>query len=498
MRFALSLPEPIELLKQERLKKLEKIRGLGIDPFPSRWPDQEKRQTIAVIRELGLDAKVYTAGRVVAWREHGALIFADLKDESDRIQLLFNQKDLDDREIELLGLLDLGDFLGVSGTLVRTQAGELTIKISSFVLLTKSLHPLPSQFYGLKDPEERYRKRYLDLLFNPKIKEFFELRSRVLELIRDFLIKEKGYLEVETPVLHPIYGGGLARPFKTHHYALDQDLYLRIANELYLKRLIVGGLEKVFEMNSVFRNEGIDREHNPEFTLLETMEAYADYQKNMGLVEEMFETVVKKIFGGTMIDYSTQKIDFKRPWRRVALWDLIKEKLGLGFSSISLDEALKIAKQYNLKIDEYQKTPGFISVALFEEVLAKDLIQPTLVMNYPVETAVLAKRCQNDKRLVENFEIYIAGLECGTNYSELNDPLELKARLLDERKKEKLGDDEAHQMDEDFIEALEYGMPPTSGIGPGIDRVVMILANAPSIREVILFPTLREKSESNK
>ena len=528
MRFALSLPEPIELLRQERIKKLDKIRDLGFDPYPSRWVHQNQREPIAKAREKILDSPVFISGRLIAQRKHGALTFADLNDESGRIQLLFSKKELSDLLNQLLDLLDLGDFIGISGVLLKTASGELSARVSDFSILTKSLRPLPSAFYGLKDVEERYRKRYLDLLANPEVKKFFELRSKVIEGIRRFLIDKKGYIEVETPILQPIYGGGLARPFKTHHHALNQELYLRIATELYLKRLIVGGFEKVFEINRVFRNEGVDTKHNPEFTLLETMEAFADYQKNMGLVEEMFETVVKKILGTTIIKYSSSEIDFKRPWKRVALWDLIKEKTGVDFWKISEKEAEKLVEKYHLNIDKYkqslseprslkqslrpedsglkqslrsaelQKTVGSISVALFEEVLAKDLIQPTLVTNYPQEIAPLAKKCQNDKRLVENFEIYINGLECGTNYSELNDPLELRDRLLDERRKEKLGDSEAHQMDNDFIEALEYGMPPTSGIGPGIDRIVMILANVASIREVILFPTLRGKAELNK
>lgn len=487
------MPEPIELLRQERIKKLDKIRELGFDPYPSRWVLQNQREPIIKVREKDLDSQVFASGRLIAQRKHGALTFADLKDESGEIQLLFSKKDLSDLLNQLLDLLDLGDFIGISGVLLKTASGELSVRVSDFSLLTKSLRPLPSAFYGLKDVEERYRKRYLDLLTNPEVKKFFELRSKVIEEVRRFLIEKKGYVEVETPILQPIYGGGLARPFKTHHHALNQELYLRIATELYLKRLIVGGFEKVFEINRVFRNEGIDTKHNPEFTLLETMEAFADYSANMELVSEMFETVVKKIFGTTIVKYSNSQIDFKRPWKRVALWDLIKEKIGVDFGKISLKEAEKLVEKNHLKIDKYQKTAGSISVALFEEVLAKDLIQPTLVTNYPQEIAPLAKRCENDKRLVENFEIYINGLECGTNYSELNDPLELRERLMDERKKEKLGDSEAHQMDNDFIEALEYGMPPTSGIGPGIDRIVMILANVASIREVILFPTLREK-----
>jgi len=340
--------------------------------------------------------------------------------------------------------------------------------------------------------EERSRKRYLDLIMNPRVKKVFEMRSKIVNAHREFLVN-RGYYEVETPILHPIYGGALARPFKTYHNALGIPLYMRISTELYLKRLIVGGFEKVFEINKVFRNEGVDRQHNSEFTILETMEAFIDYKENMKLTEEMTEYVIKKVTGGTKIKFQGQEIDLKVPWKRLTMVEAVKEVTGVDFAKIkSLKEAQKVAKDLGVKLDKYLSSAiGLILAAVFEEKAEETLIQPTFLYNYPVETSPLAKKCSDDPRFVERFEHYIAGMECSNNYSELNDPLELAERFKDERKKERLGDEEAHQTDEDFIEAMEYGMPPTSGLGPGIDRLVMILTDSPSIRDVILFPTMR-------
>lgn len=495
------MPAPLDDLRQVKLAKLEKIRALEVDPYPARWSRQDERKSVQSIRESKLGTKATLAGRLMAIRAHGKLTFADLKDESGQIQLSFRENNLSAKVssavlisvYQFLDLLDRGDFIAVYGQTFLTESGEPTVEVEELTLLAKSLRPLPSTFFGLKDVEERYRKRHLDLILNPEIKKFFEIRTKVISLVRDFLIN-RGYLEVETPFLQPIYGGGLARPFKTYHQALESELYLRIATELYLKRLIVGGFERVFELNRVFRNEGVDRSHNPEFTLLETMEAFADYTKNMELVEEMFEWVVYRLFGQRVVTYNNLQIDFKRPWRRITIWQAVKERLGIDFSKIaSLEEGLGLAEEFGVTTEKYQQSIGACSVGIFEKVVAPEIVNPTFVTDYPVETAPLAKRRKDEPRLVENFEIYIAGLECGTNYSELNDPLELRERLTTELKRQHLGDFEAHQMDEDFIEALEYGMPPTSGIGPGIDRIVMILANAPSIREVILFPTLKPK-----
>lgn len=480
--------EPIDNLRKIRLKKLEKIKKLGISPYPARCVrEQLCNEALKLIGK-----KVSVAGRLTSIRGHGGIQFTDMRDASGKIQLVFKKEKLSSSHLELLSLLDLGDFIDASGEVFTTNAGETSVLITDFHLLTKSIRPLPSEWYGLKDVEERYRKRYLDILINPQVKKVFETRSKIIEAHRRFLL-ERGYIEVETPILQPLYGGGLARPFKTYHNALGIPLYMRISTELYLKRLIVAGLEKVFEIAKVFRNEGIDRQHNPEFTLLETMEAYIDYQDNMKLIEEMTEYVVKEVIGGTKVNYQGKEIDFKSPWKRITMVEAVREAIDIDFSKITaLSEAKKIAKNLKVELNTYTGSAiGLILAAIFEEKAEKNLIQPTFLYNFPVETSPLAKRCSDDKRYVERVEHYICGMECSNNYSELNDPIELAERFRDERKKERLGDAEAHQTDKDFIEAMEYGMPPTSGIGPAIDRLVMILTDMPSIRDVVLFPTLK-------
>lgn len=485
--------EPLEKLRRIRLEKLAKIRKLGIDPYPAK---SQKKQTIAEsLKSQGKN--VQTAGRIIGMRAHGGSTFIDLVDQSARIQLFFSKDKLSTVNRELLTLLDTGDFIQVAGKVDKTQAGEITIFVSDFKLLTKSTRPLPSTWYGLKDIEERYRKRYLDLLLNPRVKKVFEIRSQIVQAHRQFLI-DRGYIEVETPVLQTLYGGGLARPFKTYHNALGIPLYLRISTELYLKRLIVAGFEKVFEIARVFRNEGIDRKHNPEFTILETMEAYADYRKNMDLVEEMTEYVVKKTIGSTKVKYQNSTVDFKKPWKKLAMVDAVKEVTRVDFSKITdVDKAKQQAKKLNVLLKPFQKTAGLILAEIFDQKVVETLTAPTIIYDFPVETSPLAK-AGKDPRFVERFEHFVAGMEASNNYSELNDPQDLKLRFQDERKKERLGEEEAHQTDVDFTEALEYGMPPTSGIGPSIDRLVMVLTNSPSIKDVILFPTLKKKDNRNK
>lgn len=482
------MAKPLEDLRKIRLQKLEKIKKLGIDPYPARC---ERKQAVAqAVKMKG--KKVAVAGRIMAMREHGGIGFLDLRDESGKIQLVFKKEKIKGKKAKLLPLLDIGDFIDVQGEVFKTEAGEVSVLVSDFHLLTKSLRPLPSTWHGLKDIEERYRKRYLDLIMNPKVKKIFETRSKIINAHREFLTNN-GYYEVETPILHPVYGGALARPFKTYHNTLGIPLYMRISSELYLKRLIAGGFEKVFEINKVFRNEGIDRQHNPEFTILETMEAYIDYKENMKLIEEMTEYVVKKVIGGTKVKFQGQEIDFKVPWKRVTMAEAVKEATGVDFGKIkSLKKAQKVAQDLGVELDKYLSSAiGLILAAVFEEKAEETLIQPTFLYNFPIETSPLAKRCSDDPAFVERFEHFVAGMECSNNYSELNDPLELAERFKDERKKERLGDEEAHQTDEDFIEAMEYGMPPTSGLGPSMDRLVMILTDSPSIRDVILFPTMR-------
>lgn len=477
----------LESLQKERLKKLKNIQNQGINPYPAKT---SRKQTIEEARKM-LGKKVAVAGRLRSFRPHGKITFADLEDSSGKIQLFFSQSELPGEKYDFLANLDLGDFLQAEGEVFKTQAGEITVRVSAYQLLTKSLRPLPSAWYGLKDVEERYRKRYLDLLINNEVREVSEKRSKMVYAIRKFLIEKKGYVEVENPVLQPLYGGTRARPFKTHHNTLDMDLYLRISNELYLKRLIVGGFEKVFEIGHTFRNEGMDRNHNPEFTMLETMEAYADYLDNMNLIEEMFEYVALEVFGKTKLTYQGVVIDYKRPWTRVKLADLFKKYTGVTFDEIdTLEKATVLAKKLGVEVKDFM-TDGEILLEIFEKKCTDQLIQPTFVYDYPADFYPLAKRKADNPKFVESFDIYVAGMEMGTNYTEQNDPRILREAWDGEKKKAQKGNPEAQKIDDDFLEALEYGMPPTSGIGPGIDRWIMVMTDSPSISDVILFPTLR-------
>jgi lysyl-tRNA synthetase, class II len=477
----------LEALQKERLKKLKNIKRLGINPYPSK---SDRKHTISIARKM-IGKKVSVAGRIRSLRPHGKITFVDIEDASGKIQLLFRQDSLKGEKYDFLSNLDLGDFIETAGEVIKTQAGEITVDVDSFSLLTKSLRPLPSSWYGLKDVEERYRKRYVDMIMNPEVKDVLQKRSKIIASIRDFLINKKGYIEVESPVLQPIYGGTRARPFKTHHNTLDTTFYLRISNELYLKRLIVGGFEKVFEIGHTFRNEGMDRMHNPEFSMLETMEAYADYNDNMNLVEEMFEYVAKEVFRTTKLSYQGKSLEFRRPWARVSLTDLFKKYTGVHFSEIdTLEKATSLAKRLGVEVKDYM-TDGEILLEIFEKKCTDQLIQPTFVYDYPADFYPLAKDKEDNPKLVESFDIYVAGMEMGTNYSEQNDPLKLREAWIQEKKKAKKGNLEAQKLDEDFLTVLEYGMPPTSGIGPGIDRWVMVMTDSPTIADVIAFPMLR-------
>lgn len=482
---------PLDQLIKERVKKLNNIKRLGVDPYPSK---SERSLVIHQARGV-LGRQVKVAGRLRSMRPHGKITFADLEDGTGMIQLFFSQHDLKGEKYDFLANFDIGDFIEASGEVFKTQAGEVSVKVSDYTLLTKTTRPLPSSWYGLKDIEERYRRRYVDLLMNSEVRKVFEIRSKIIYSIRKFLIEEKGYFEIENPILQPLYGGTRARPFKTHHNSLDTNFYLRISNELYLKRLIVGGFEKVFEIGHTFRNEGMDRNHNPEFTMLETMQAYFDYEDNMDLVEEIFEYVCMQVFGKTKLEYQGQALDFKRPWGRVRLADLFKKHTGVHFHDIdSLEKAIVLAKKLGVKIRDFM-TDGEILLEIFEKKCTDQLIQPTFVFDYPADFYPLAKRKVNNPKLVESFDIYCAGMEMGTNYTEQNDPQALREAWKLEKKKAKKGNVEAQKLDEDFIEALEYGMPPTSGIGPGIDRWVMVLTNSPSIQDVIAFPMLRPENK---
>lgn len=487
----------LDQLKQERERKLENIRKQGVNPYPSKVDSKHPRLMIEEARKSE-GKQVVIAGRLRSLRPHGKITFADLEDSTGKMQVFFASQELNGEKYDFLNNLDLGDFLQVEGEVFKTQVGEITVKVKEYALLSKTRRPLPSSWHGLKDIEERNRRRYLDLIMNPDVRKTFEARSKIIYAIRKFLIEEKGYFEVEDPVLQPIYGGTRARPFKTHHNTLKADLFLRISNELYLKRLIVGGFEKVFEIGHTFRNEGMDRNHNPEFTMLETMEAYADYMDNMNLIEEMFEYVALKVFGKTKLTYQGVELEFKRPWTRVKLTDLFKDHTGVDFHEIdTLEKAVSLAKKVGVQVQDYM-TDGEVLLEIFEKKCTDQLIQPTFVYDYPADFYPLAKKKADNPKLVESFDIYVAGMEMGTNYTEQNDPEEIRQAWLKEKEKEAAGNPEAQVLDEDFLEALEYGMPPTSGIGPGVDRWIMVMTDSPSISDVILFPTLKPEKKGEK
>lgn len=491
------MAKPIEDLKKIRLEKLKNIKKLGIDPYPARC---ERAQTVGQALKM-MGKEVAVVGRIRAMRGHGGIQFFDLEDESGKIQLVFKKDALKTSTAKLLPLLDIGDFLAAQGKVFKTKAGEISILVVDCQLLTKSLRPLPSKWHGLKDVEERYRKRYLDLIMNPQAKKTFEIRTKIVSAVREFLDK-KDFVEVETPTLQEIYGGAAARPFVTRHNALKYDFFLKISDELYLKRLIVGGFEKVYEIDKDFRNEGIDRTHNPEFTQMECYWAYADYREMMRLTEELYSFVAKKLLGKTEIEYAGHKIDLKSPWRRLTMKEGLKKYAKIDVDKLSDKEIKKLFKKHNLVAEEKPTLSGVaagfnrgVAIATLFELVESHLIQPTFVYDFPRETTALCKPKTEDKTLIERFEPYIAGFEVGNAYSELNNPLIQKEFFEEQVKAAKSGDREAHPMDEPFIEAMEYGMPPMGGLGLGIDRMVMLLTNNQNIRDVILFPTLKPEKK---
>ena len=487
------MAQPIDQLKNIRLQKLKEIKKLKIDPFPARC--QRKETIFQALKMMNKDVSV--AGRLMAIRGHGAIQFMDLVDESGRIQLVFKKEKLSIFHSQLSILLDIGDFLAAQGEVFKTQAGEISVLVKDFQILAKSLRPLPSAWHGLKDVEERYRKRYLDLLMNPEVKKVFETRTKIISSLREFLDKE-GFLEVETPSLQDIYGGASARPFKTHHSTLDHDFFLKISDELYLKRLIVGSFEKVYEIDKDFRNEGIDRLHNPEFTMMECYWAYADYEQIMKLTEELFAFVAKKVLGMTKFKYADKEIDLKTPWQRITLKEGLKKFAKIDVDKLTDKEIESLLRKHQLVAEDRPTLTGVaagfnrgIAIATLFELVEPYLIQPTFVYDFPKETTALCKQKVEKSDLIERFEPYIAGLEVGNAYSELNDPLVQKEFFAQQVKAAKSGDQEAHPMDEPFLEAMEHGMPPMGGLGVGVDRLVMLLTNSQNIRDVILFPTLR-------
>lgn len=477
-----------EILK-ERLKKIEELRKKGIEPYPysfSKDSDasalQKKYEKLKPEQET--KDKVKVAGRVLAIRDMGGINFLSLLDGTGKIQLVF--KDKLAKEIKDI---DIGDFIGVEGSIFRTKRGELSILVSRFEILSKALRSLPEKWHGLQDIEERYRKRYLDLIINPKSKEVFIIRTKIIESIREFL-NSRGFLEVETPILQRVYGGAAAKPFKTFFNDLKQDVYLRVSDELYLKRLIIGGFEKVYEICKDFRNESIDAQHNPEFTMLEFYQAYIDRDKVADLFEEMMIYISKKILGTTKFEYQGHKIDFGK-WRRISMSQLVNEKFGIKIEKMSDSELLEVAEKYASEKINKKSPRGELINELFE-TFAKKIIEPTIVMDYPKETCPLCKIHRKNPALIERFEPVCCGMELGNAYSELNDPV-LQRKLLEEQVKERKNEAEpwTSELDNDFIQAMEYGMPPTGGLGLGIDRLVMLLTNSSSIRDVIFFPFMK-------
>jgi lysyl-tRNA synthetase class 2 len=481
-------------LMQVRIEKLAELKNKGINPFGSKFETTHQIQEVIDRAQELIESQeeVVVAGRLMAKRGHGKAGFANLQDVSGQVQIYSRVNDVGEEIHDLFKKADIGDILGVSGTVFITHKGELTIAVKSLTMLTKSLRPLPEKFHGLKDVELRYRQRYVDLIMNPEVKKTFILRSKIIQAMREFL-DNKGFLEVETPTMHAIAGGAAARPFITHHNTLDIDLYMRIALELHLKRLIVGGMERVYEIGRVFRNEGISTKHNPEFTMMELYQAYADYHDMMKLTEEMIAFIAEKCLGTTKITYQGTEIDLTPPWNRITMVDAVKKYAGVDFNEIKSDEeAREAAKKLKIAVSK-DATKGSVLNEIFEETVEPHLIQPTFIMDYPIEVSPLAKRKSDDPNFTYRFEAFIVCRELANAFSELNDPIDQKERFMKQVEQREKGDEEAHMMDEDFVRALEYGMPPTGGLGIGVDRLIMLLTDSASIRDVILFPTLRPR-----
>ncbi len=502
------MPSRLDDINEQRKQILERLRSRGVNPYPNRYEQTHTTQeAIALLEEREAQEKnkqvksrdsgkkekpVSIAGRITAMRKMGKASFVDVRDGSGKIQLLFQTGNFNEETMELFKDLDIGDIIGVEGGLLRTRTGEPTISVANFVLLAKSLQPLPEKWHGLSDTDKRYRQRYVDLISNTGVKDIFTLRSRVIAAIRQFL-DGRGFIEVETPVLNPSAGGALAAPFITHHNTLDQDMYLRVAKELHLKRLIVGGFDKVYEIGRDFRNEGISTTHSPEFTMLESYEAYADYTDVMKMLEEMISWASQQVLGTMDIKYGDNTIKLKPPWRRITLRDAVKEYSGIDFVKYPTASGLRERmRSLNIEVAPDDNWAKLVDELLKTHVRPR-LIQPTFVYDYPVSMSPLAKNKPGEERVVERFQPYAAGMELGNAYSELNDPI-LQRERFEEQMKDRHGDEEEQwTIDEDFLTALEYGMPPTGGLGIGIDRLVMLFTNQQSIREVILFPQLREK-----
>lgn len=475
-----------------RREKLEKLKQNNKNPFEITKFDitHTSKEIIDNYEELeGKDVTI--AGRIMAKRIMGKASFCHIQDGDGKIQSYVSINDLGEESYKQFKEDDIGDIIGITGFVFKTRTGEISIHAKEVILLSKSLRPLPEKFHGLKDTDLRYRQRSVDLIMNPEVKETFKKRSLIIKEIRNML-DEKGFMEVETPILQTIPGGASARPFITHHNTLDIDMYLRIATELYLKRLIIGGFDKVYEIGRNFRNEGMDIKHNPEFTCIELYEAYTNLEGMMNITEELIRRCANKVCGTGKISYQGEKIDLEKPFRRITMIDSIKEVTGVDFNTVETDEeAQKIAKDLNMEIDPIKTTRGDIIVQVFEEKVEETLRQPTFLYEYPIENSPLTKKCKDNPRMTQRFELFIGGREYANAYSELNDPIDQYERFLKQVQAREAGDEEANMMDDDFVQALEYGMPPTGGMGMGIDRLVMLLTDSASIRDVLLFPTMK-------
>ena len=483
-----------------RREKLAKLKDLGLDPFGQRF---DRDSFAADIKDKFKDVEhdefenrndiVTVAGRIMFIRKMGKASFFSIQDKTGKIQVYISINDVGEDTYTLFKSADLGDIVGVKGKVMKTQTGEITIKCLEYTHLVKSLRPLPEKFHGLTDVEERYRRRYLDLITNEDSKRIAFERPKILKCIRNFM-DNREYTEVETPVLTTLLTGASARPFVTHHNTQDLDMYLRIALELPLKRLLVGGMESVYEIGRVFRNEGMDPKHNPEFTLMEAYKAYANLEVMMDQTEDMFKAIADEVYGKRVFNWCGDEINLDGKWKRISMTDAIKEKTGIDFKTVELEEALKLAKEHNIEVAEHEHTVGHIINLFFEKYVEETLIQPTFLYGHPVEISPLTKKNPEDPRFVDRFELFIGGKEFANAYTELNDPIDQLERFEDQLKERDLGNDEANDIDMDFVEALEYGMPPAGGIGYGIDRLCMLFTESETIRDVILFPTMKERN----
>lgn len=488
-----------ENLIGERIKKLGEIRTLGIDPYPYSYGHKDSaadlhREFGSLKNEEKSRKKACIAGRVMTLRRMGKVTFATIQDQTGKIQLYFRHDDIGKKRYDFLKLLDLGDIIGAEGIVFKTRMGEVTVYVEDYQLLTKALRPLPEKFHGLKDEEIKYRKRYLDLIMNPETKEMLVKKSLIIEGMREFL-KKKGFIEIETPTLQVQYGGANARPFRTRINAWDMEMFLSISPELYLKRLLVGGFEKVFTICKNFRNEGVDQFHNPEFTMMECYQAYVDYNEMMKLIEEMVEHCCIKVNGGTKVMYEGKEIDFKAPWKRMTMKESLKKYAGIDVDRLVDAELFEMKNTYNLECND-GVTRGIMIQLLFEKLVEGKLFEPTHITDHPIESTPLCKPKRGDPALIERFESFVMGRELTNAYSELNDPI-LQRKLLEEQASQlRGGAEEAHPMDEDFVQAIETGMPPAGGLGIGVDRLALFLTGAKSIREIIPFPTMRPEQEA--